>query len=161
MIQNYLNPIEFKLVLERLPHIEFFIQSINIPGISSGVTEQPTPFRTVYFPGDKITFEDLTMTVLVDEDLKSYYDAWFWLSGLTRTDGFDSYQAIESGDGISSDASLFVTTNAKNPNIQIKFKDMFPVSIGSISLATNQSGPTPVTFDITFRYSAYEFVNIS
>ena len=161
MIQNYLNPIEFKLVLERLPHIEFFIQSVNIPSISSGVTEQPTPFRTVFFPGDKITFEELNMSVLVDENLKSYYDAWFWLTGLTRTEGFESYQAIESGDGIISDASLFVTTNAKNPNIEIKFKDLFPISVGSIQMALNQSEPSPVTFDITFKYSSYEFVNIS
>jgi len=161
MLQNYLNPIEFKFVLERLPSIEFFVQSVNIPGISSGSTEQVTPFKTIYLPGDKMVFDDLSMTVLIDEDLKSYYDAWFWLTSLTRAEGFGSYQQIDSGDGVISDASLFVTTNSKNPNIEIRFKDLFPISVGAVQLAINQGDVTPATFDVTFKYSSYEFVNIT
>lgn len=156
-LQNFLNPNEFRFTLSRLPHVEFFVQGVTLPDISSTPVEQFTPFKTVYRPADKIEFGDLTLTVLVDEDMQSYLETWNWLIALTKPENFEQYADLLSGDGIYSDATLTVLSSKKNPNIQITFKDMFPISVGSISLATNQSDVNPPVVDMTFRYSSYSF----
>lgn len=156
-LQNFLNPNEFRFTLSRLPHVEFFVQGIQLPDISSSPIEQPTPFKTIYRPADKIEFGDLTLTVLVDEDMQSYLETWNWLIGLTKPENFEQYANLLAGDGIYSDATLTILSSKKNPNIQITFKDMFPISVGSIALATNQSDVIPPVVDMTFKYSSYEF----
>ena len=156
-LQNFLNPNEFRFTLSRLPHVEFFVQGVTLPDISSTPVEQFTPFKTVYRPADKIEFGDLTLTVLVDENMQSYLETWNWLIALTKPENFDQYANLLSGDGIYSDATLTVLSSKKNPNVQITFKDMFPISVGSIALATNQSDVNPPVVDMTFRYSSYSF----
>ena len=54
-----------------------------------------------------------------------------------------------------SDASLIIMDSNKNANIQVSFKDVFPVSIGPIQLNTSDSDVVPPTFDVTFKYSSY------
>jgi hypothetical protein len=152
---NFLSPVEFKFVLTRLPNVEFFVQSVNIPGTSSGVTEFPTPFKTLYEPGDKITYDDLTVTVICDENLASYREIHDWLVALTTPDSFDQYKSLTPGT-VKSDATIIVLNSNKNANIMFKFVDMFPTAISGIQLNTSGSDVTPPTFDITFKYGGYK-----
>ena len=162
-LQNFLNPNEFRFTLSRLPHVEFFVQGVNLPDISSSPVETPTPFKTIYRPADKIEFGDLTLTVLIDENMQSYLETWNWLIALTKPENFEQYADLigAGGDGIYSDATLTLLSSKKNPNVQITFKDMFPISVGSIALATNATDVTPPVVDMTFRYSSYNFDLIS
>jgi hypothetical protein len=155
-LQNYLNPVEFKFSIKRLPATKFFVQSAVIPGISSGVTEQYTPFKTLYHHGDKVTFDDLILTVGVDENLGSYLESFNWLIGLTKPESFDQYVSLKDGDGLYSDATLTLMTNSKNPNIEITFKDLFPTSVGQIALNTTSTTVEVPTTDIVFKYSSYD-----
>lgn len=156
-LQNFLNPVEFRFQLKRMPNTQFFVQNVTIPDISSGVTEQMTPFKTVYRPGDKVQFGDLTMQIAIDENLGAYLDAWNWLISLTKPEGFEQYADLigDGGDGVYSDATLTLLTNGKNPNIEFTFIDMFPTSVGGLPLDITNSVPTVPTTDITFRYSSY------
>jgi len=154
-VQNYLNPVEFRFSIHRLPATKFFVQSATLPGVSTGSTEQFTPFKTIYRPGDKITFDDLTLTVAVDENLQSYLETWNWMIGLTKPENFSQYANLIEGDGVYSDATLTLLTSGKNPNIQVMFKDMFPTSLGQIQLNTTNSTIEVPTTDITFKYSSY------
>jgi hypothetical protein len=56
-----------------------------------------------------------------------------------------------------SDAALTLYTNKNNPNVRVKFKDCFPVALGSIEYDVEKSAETPVTCSASFRYSLYEF----
>jgi len=163
---NFLSPIEFKLVLTRLPNVEFFVQAVNIPGMSSGFSERATPFKVLYEPGDKIFYDDLVVTVACDEDVESFKEIKQWLEALTYPETFDQYKALTSrSPGVKtpaevlnttrSDGSLIVLDSNKNANINIEFKDLFPTAIGSIQLSTTGTDVTPPTFDITFKYTSY------
>jgi hypothetical protein len=143
LLQNFLNPNEFRFTLA--------------PDISSNPVAQATPFKTIYRPADKIEFGDLSMSVLVDENMQSYIETWSWLIALTKPENFQQYQSLLDGDGIYSDATLSILNSKKNTNIQIRFKDLFPISVGSISLATNQSDVNPSVVEMTFKYSSYDF----
>ena len=161
---NFLSPIEFKLVLNRLPNVEFFVKSANIPGISSGTVERPTPFKNIYEPGDKLAYEEFTISVICDEDMVAFREISDWLVAVTSPENFAQYAGLnpktvgsysENQSQVKSDGSLVVLSSKKNANVTIKFSDMFPTSISSIQLDTSGTDLTPPAFDITFKYNKY------
>ena len=40
---DYASPIQFRFKMTKLPKVEFFVQTANIPGISLGTATVPTP----------------------------------------------------------------------------------------------------------------------
>ena len=165
---NFLSPIEFKLVLNRLPNVEFFVRAANIPGISSGSTELPTPFKNVFQHGDKLSYDEFTVTVICDEDMVSFREISDWLVAVTMPENFAQYAGLkpdtygkggepvnQQGDGVTSDATLIILNSNKNSNVKVKFTELFPTAVGSIQLDTSGVDLTPPTFDITFKYNKY------
>jgi hypothetical protein len=163
---NFLSPIEFKLVLTRLPNVEFFVQAVNIPGMSSGFIERPTPFKVLYEPGAELVYDDLQVTIACDENLESFREIQTWLTALTYPESFDQYATLnphsvgkktptEAINTVKSDGSLIVLDSNKNANITLKFRDLFPSAIAGIQLNTTGTDLNPPTFDITFKYNSY------
>lgn len=156
---NFLSPIEFKLILDKLPNVEFFVQSVNIPGISSGATERPTPFKSLFEPGDKLSYDDFNISVACDEDMVAYREISDWLISITKPESYDQYKvAASTKTGLKTDGTLVILNSNKNGNVKIKFKDLFPVSVGSMQLNTTGTDVTPPTFEITFKYTSYDVV---
>ena len=156
--QNFLSPVEFQFSIKRMPTVQYYVQSINIPSISSGFTEQATPFRNTYRHGDKLTYDDLFLTIVVDENLTSYMETYSWLKALTKPEEFDQYKGLlgADGDGLYSDATLTVLNSSKKPNIEISFSDMFPISIGAITMNTSSGDVPVITCDLTFKYNSFK-----
>ena len=63
---DYASPIQFRFKCTKLPEVEFTCQTANIPGISLGSATQPTPLIDVPLPGDKINYQSLDISFLVD-----------------------------------------------------------------------------------------------
>ena len=70
--KNFLSPVGFKFVIGRTPNVDYFCQSASIPEVNIGVREVPTPVKDYSVPGDKMTFGDLNLRFLVNEDLDNY-----------------------------------------------------------------------------------------
>lgn len=155
--QNFLSPTGFRFLINRLPHVEFFVQAANIPGISMGVTEVVNPFKPTYRHGDKLQFDEFVISVRVDQEMKSYTEIFDWMYGLTSPDNFDSYQNLLDGEGAYSDATLTVLNNKQNPAINVKFKNIFPISLGQISMNTTDGDIDYVMTDITFKTDGWTF----
>ena len=68
---DYASPTQFKFSIIKLPKVEYFCTAINVPGISIGFSTQSTPLKDIPYPGEKISYQDLTMTFLVDENLQN------------------------------------------------------------------------------------------
>jgi len=154
---NFLSNIEFRFSLSRLPNVEFFVQSATLPGINSGYTTQPAPQRNIYRHGDKLEFDELQITCVVDEDMQSYIETWNWLIALTKPISFDQYKQIkDSQDGLYSDATLTILNSSKNPKIEVLFKDIFPTNVSGIELDTKATDVEPPTVSLTFRYNTYD-----
>ena len=161
---NFLSPIEFKFVLKRLPNVQFFVKSATIPGIQSGSTERNTPFKNIYEPGDRLAYDEFTISIICDEDMVAFREVSDWLVAVTSPDNFAQYAGLNpptvgksSADKseVKSDGSLVILNSNKNANVTIKFSDMFPTAVGSIQLDTSGTDLTPPTFEITFKYNNY------
>jgi len=149
--QNFLAPTGFRFVIQRLPHVQFFVQTANIPGVSTGYTETATPFKPLYRHGDRLQYDEFTLSIRVDQEMKSYLEIFNWLEGLTSPENFETYANLLAGDGAYSDATLTILNNKQNPAIIIKFKDIFPIALGGINMNTTEIDIDYVTVDITFK----------
>ena len=63
--------------------VTFFLQVANIPGIAVDQLTQPTPLNTIAIVGSDLSYEDLSMTFLIDEEYRNYRTVHAWLKGLS------------------------------------------------------------------------------
>ena len=78
---DYSSPTQFKFSIVQLPKVEFFITEVNLPGITLGDAIFPTPFTDIPMMGDKLTFDNLTISFIVDEFLENYITMHEWMTG--------------------------------------------------------------------------------
>jgi len=83
-VLDYASPVQFRFKCSKLPTVEFFCQTANIPGISLGQATVDTPLKSIPFPGDELNYQDLGISFLVDENLNNYKEIHDWLLGLER-----------------------------------------------------------------------------
>ena len=184
---DYAEPTKFKFSIIKLPKVEFFITTANLPGISLGVAEQITPLKDIPLPGDRLQYDTLNVQFLVDENLENYREIHGWLTGVgfpknyeqfqvlqgAGTDRFPSTQnvgtskelgeikkATQDEGGLYSDATLFVLTSKNNSNLEIRFRDLYPISLSGLDFNQQATDVNYLTANVTFEYKIYEFANV-
>jgi hypothetical protein len=155
--KNFLQPTGFTFVINRknYPNLEFFAQSVTHPGASVNPLELPiNRITSVPLAGDKITYGQLTLDVMLDEDMTSYKEMQNWLERIVN----DGHVPEDKGGKISTyaDITLIILTSHNNANRSIRYKDCVPVDIGNILLSSNASDVTYPTFSVGFRFSSFE-----
>ena len=158
---SFLSPLGFKLQIKKLPTVNYFIQSVNIPSVSLGTADAETPFVKIPFPGTKLTFGNLQVTFKVDEDMKNYMEIYDWLKGVGFPDNFAQYTnvagaALASGDGVYSDISLIVMTSAMNPNMEVTFFDCFPVDLSELNFDSTSADVEYITATVSFANRRFD-----
>lgn len=162
------NPALFKFAIDKLPTVEFFSYSVNIPGITAGEIIQPTPIFDLKLPGDKMTFEPLVVNFIVNEDLSNFREIVNWMTGLYRPQTTEQYKALVTERPDLSHAAnkysiahMYILTNKMNPIVDVVFYNVFPIALSPLTYDASISDPTPITTDATFNYTHYEIKSIS
>lgn len=170
--RDILQSTKFKMNFTRLPGMTFFCQTVNLPGVSLTEVIRNTPFVDLYIPGEKIIYDTLNATMLVDEDLQDWQAIHDWIRAMTFPVEFQEYANMKSQfrdsvvrQGIKlpqqySDASVTIYTNKNNPNMRVLYKDVFPTTLGGIQFSTLDSAENIITCDVTFRYSYYNLERV-
>lgn len=168
--KSFLSPTGFKFSLAKKPKIDFFCDSANIPGINLGVAMQPTYLKNIPVPGDVLSFDDLVISFNIDEDMENYLEIHNWLYQFGFPRDASQYQQLldedENSEGkqtaISgmSDGTLIVYSSNYRPNIQVNFKDLFPVSLTPVKFESKVNDVQYLTADAVFKYTIYEIVKI-
>jgi len=155
--KNFLTQVGFQFSIKKLPNVNFFVQSVNLPGVEMGNPYQDTPFINIPIPGDHVKYNDLTVTFKVDEDLSNYIQISDWILGLSFPDRFDQYKQLKeknqgTGEGLLSDASLILTTSARNPSMEVQFLDVFPRSLTDLLFSSQDATLEYISATVTFKY---------
>jgi hypothetical protein len=163
--RNYLAPVGFKFSLSFLPTVDFYCQAANVPTISAGYPNVATPFHDYPVPPDKMQFDELSIRFLVDEDMKNFSAIQNWLRGLTKPESFSqSKDYLDAGPyqqpgqrylNETQDATLTILTSNYNPNINIKFQGIFPISLTGLSFDVDTTDIQYFTAEATFKYTIY------
>ena len=79
---SLLSPVGFRFLLNNRPLVQYFCQAANVPGISIGTIPHATPLKTYPIGGDEVTFEELSIRFLIDENMKNWLSIYDWIIGL-------------------------------------------------------------------------------
>lgn len=157
--KNFLSPLGYKFVLNRLPNVDYFCQTVRFPGVSIGTNSIPNPFIKIPVAGTELNYGNLSITFKVDEDINNYKEIYDWLVALGFPENFAQYKAIGEASivdskKIRSDASLVILSSSKNPKHEIKFYDVFPVSLSGFQFDSTQVDVNylEATAEFSFRY---------
>ena len=172
--RNYMSPVGFKLVLTKTPKVDFLCQSANIPSISMGTAIQPTYLKDIPVPGDKVLYDDLTVSFLVDEKMENYLAIHKWITGLGYPESIDQYNQLKKDDRRTSrivgddgdpryfefsDATLQVLSSNYKPSVLINFKDAFPISLSTLEFDVTTRDYNFFTAQVTFKYTIYNITD--
>ena len=169
--RNFLSPTGFKFTLTRTPKVAFFCNQANIPDLTLGVTMQPSYTKMLPTPGDIIEFGDLSLRFLVDENLENYMEIQNWIRGLGFPERLEQFAQLEEsglvqGDyvkdrqNIYSDGTLQVLTSSQIPNFQIRFQDLFPYSLSTVTFDSTNTDIQYFTADVSFKYTIYNIIDL-
>lgn len=162
---NMLSPLNFKFTLKRAPNLNFFVQKINIPGVSLPKVDTSNPLIKIPLSGDHLEYDELDVTFKVDENLQNYLEIHNWVRALGKP-SFEEYanlskKAIYTGEGLKSDIVVTVLTSQKNPNYEFVFKDAFPISVSSISFESTDESVNYIEATARFVYTIFDIVKVS
>ena len=155
---NQLNVVSFDVSFSRLPAVQYFCQRISLPTVVLGETNEPTPFLNLPIEGDTLTFEAMSLSFIVDEDLQNYISIYNWMTALGFPRDYAQFAilkepgAANQTDSKYSDLTIVLHTNKSNPNYKIKFTDCFPTSLSSIQFDATPTGMDPIVVDATFNF---------
>jgi hypothetical protein len=168
--RNFLSPVGFQFALQKKPKVDFFSNSVNIPGINLGVAMQPTPMKMLPVPGEVLSFEDFTLRFMVDEDMENYLEVWHWMCQFGFPESFEQYQTLLNEDertpGVQnaisgmSDGTLFIYNSNYNVNLKVEFKDLFPISLSSIQFDSTLTDIPYASAEVVFKYTIYDILKV-
>lgn len=157
--RNFLSPFGYNFSIFKTPNVDYFVQAINIPALTLGTVDMATPFQKLLIPGDKVDFGTLTATIRVDEELRNYLELYNWIIQVGFPDTFDQYLNIANaniGEGVLSDATLTVLSSARNPILNVKFSNLYPVSISDLNFDSRQTDLNYIDVDVNFHYQSFK-----
>ncbi len=163
--RNFLSPIGFKFLLAKYPKVAYFCQSANIPPMTLGIQEQATPLRSIPLDGF-ITYEPLTISFLIDEDLTNYMILHNWIRGLGTPDNFaergsfiNTMSRTDSGDiddARYADGTLAVLNSNFQSNFNVVFNQLIPTGLSALEFNATIDGTEYAMASCSFRYTAYQ-----
>lgn len=163
--RNFLSPIPYLLMIKRTPNLDFFVQKMNLPGVGSMNAVQPTPFTDVPLSGVKLNWNPLFVTFKVDENLANWQEIFNWITAINEAVSFDPYKALAvnptwTGLNVTSEMTLIVHNNERQPNFNIYIHDAFPISLTDLNFDTTLTDVEYLTASVSFRYSTYELEQV-
>ena len=181
---DYASPTQFKFGILQLPKVEFFTVSANLPGITLPSVNYSTPLKNIPTMGEKLEYDDLTITFIVDEYLENYISMHEWMIGTgfpKNREQFATFRSATSnnpqsalgtsqdiGDaqpatpdkGMYGDATLTLLSNKNNPLVEVRFRDVYPASLSGLDYNQNNTDVEYFTATCDFKYTLYEIVTL-
>ena len=185
---DYVSPTQFKFNIHQLPKVEFFCTAANVPAINLGEAIFPTPYKQIPVMGDTLTYDNLSISFIVDENLENYIELHEWLTAIgfpkdreqfttfrsstadlpVITQGVSDDRGLTTGSsqlstsarGMFGDAILTILTNKNNPVVEVRFQDIYPVALGALDFTQTATDVEYITETADFSYKIYEIVTL-
>ena len=146
---NMLSPTGFRITIEspKFSNLEYFISAVSLPTVS--LSEAEASFRNYqgFVPGDKVNYDALDVSFVLDEDMKNYTEVFNWI----KANADENLPA-------KHDLILSILTSHNNLNKQIRFVDAMPTSLGGVEFSTQVDTIDYLQSTISFRYDRFEII---
>lgn len=170
--QNGLYGNHFKFVIEPLPDLSFFAQSITLPSIMSSSPGRSNPFTKIKEVGDHLEYGNFTVNYLIDAKFKTYTSLLWWLQGYgfphsydevkefreTRTERIAFPRALVR-EIEKTNATLYVLEpDTEKILVEIQFVDVFPTQLGEMEFSSMDTEPPQLKCTATFACTLFNVV---
>jgi len=143
---NFLSPLNYKVVISKIPNVEYFCTGVTVPAIQLTPAEYSTPGRTLHMYSDKLNFTELSIQVVIDENLENYKEMLDWTKEIVYN---DDKEPLEK----SSDITVMILSSHNNLVRKIRFTDAWPTSIGDLTFSSTNTDVEYVTSTMTFAFT--------
>ena len=181
---DYASPTQFRFGIHQLPKVEFFTVTANIPALSLGIANYPTPFVNIPMMGDKLEYGQLNIAFIVDEYLENFLSLHEWMTGIgfpkdrkqfsefrTETASMSGSPSNPSKSDLQpgsagavlpmfSDATLTILSNKNNPIVEVTYRDIFPVSLSALEYNQDATDVEYMRAEAEFAYQLYEIKSL-
>ncbi len=146
-VENYIYPTYFKFFIQRLPKMTYTTTKANLPAFGyDSAFEQDNRFAKIKHTANRVAFANLEISFLVDENRGN----WLEIYDVNDHKDFD-----ENVNDHYSDATLMVTNSAMNPNVEVHFKNIFPISVTGLEFDSGVTDLNAMQATATFVYDYY------
>ena len=154
LMSNFLAPVAFQLDIPFFKEVSFQCNEANIPGISMEGPQQATVYNDFQLSGDKLNYEDFTISFLVDEDMRNYSIIHNWMTGITYPQKAEQWRDVDR-----LDLTLRILNSSFNTQTVVKIYDAFPVAITSLPFSVDTNDIQYLTADVTFKYTYFKLLD--
>lgn len=177
---NYLRPNGFRFMIQSMPNTTYFCQSATIPTVTLGYATQNTPIVDIPFPGEKVTYGELTIRFMIQENMSNYIELYEWMANLggvdngkyaidlrTRKEAYrvsdvqvdataEERPARRKTDKTDfSDATLLILGSDFEPVGSFLFQDCFPISLSGVDFDVSSGNVQYLQASATFKYRLF------
>ena len=143
---NPLADVQFRFDVAAIPKTSFFVQTVNLPGITLEGAVMATPqLQNFTRHTGIITYEPLNVTFMIDEYLKNWQEVFQWMVG---------------EENKYTTAVLTILSSSMNPTMEFHFKDIFPTSLSEVSFDSTTTDPVYQVATVNFNYTEYIIKNL-
>lgn len=161
---NPLQPNGFRLAIDRenYPNLQFFAVSISHPAVSLPPTEiSHKRLSRVPMPGDKLDFGELSVNIILDEDMTSYIEIFQWMERIVNSRSRPPSDFVSREEATlthTSDITLSILSSHNNKTRDIRYIDAVPTQLGDFTMESVVGDVTQLVFPVTFSYSYFDIV---
>lgn len=162
--KSFLSPLGYQLAIQKIPNTILNVVSANLPGITVEDSELQTPFKVIRYP-DKVVYNDFVVRFKVDEDMANYIEIFNWMQQIGRPEQFsnpnpDALFPNDIYSNYASDGTLLILNSANKNNIEIRFRDLFPVVLSDLEFTSQDTDVTYLDATVTFRCLLFTIHNV-
>jgi hypothetical protein len=171
-----LDPTNHVMQFSRMPMTTFVVQEVNLPGVTAKPAVTASPGLNIHSIPDRLVYDPLTVTFMMDEELRAWRELYAWLLGMTG--GYDRSEIVaefidqhinyvwpekaqhRQEKVARTTAALTIINPAKIPMIRVLFNNLYITGLSALTFSTKETDTISNTMSCTatFEYDWYSVV---
>lgn len=160
-LKNFLTTSRFLVNLSRLPGVDFYCQSVTTPDINVNTNLTKYSVGYTYETDTQISYGNLTLTFIVDENLDNYNQVLNWMQSISPDENFEKTSELlenskKEGYGFDYTDVELILNNSQLKTSYI-YKNCVPVSLSGLEF--NVSEDLYISASLTFAVPQIEITS--
>lgn len=154
---------KFKFVLRKTKLVSYLCFDVKFPSVTINRIDVQTGINPYPVAGNKLLYDNLTLSFKIDENLENWLEIYNWMRGLGTPSSSDEFVELlntndvrRKGNVVTYDGTLFTLTNKMSSNVKFFFNDMFPINLTGPELTlSNVPQGIVLTASVTFAFTRF------
>lgn len=156
---NFLQNNGYVLSVPKFPDLGFYTTSFVLPGMLLPTVPTNNPFSTLPIPGDRVSYEPMVFTFIIDENLENFQALSEWIKSIAYATEYPDYTDYAKKDEYATlgeqDISVSILSSANNPVKVFTFVNAVPVSLQGETFTSQDANTNYLYGQVTFEYEYY------